>query len=85
MFNLIKRQSPGRIIALGFALVILIGSLLLLSLIHICWVKREDYLAAGSRIREQVKYVFDQAGVSIPFPQMDVHLIQNTDDKETAK
>ena len=30
MFNLIKRQSPGRIIALGFALVILIGSLLLM-------------------------------------------------------
>ena len=30
MFNLIKRQSPGRIIALGFALVILIGSFLLM-------------------------------------------------------
>ena len=30
MFNLIKRQSPGRIIALGFALIILIGSLLLM-------------------------------------------------------
>ena len=50
-----------------------------------CWVKREDYMAAGSRIREQVKYAFDQADVSIPFPQMDVHLIQNTEDKETAK
>ena len=30
MIKLIKRQSPGRIIALGFASVILIGSLLLM-------------------------------------------------------
>ena len=30
MIKLIKRQSPGRIIALGFACVILIGSLLLM-------------------------------------------------------
>ena len=30
MLNLIKKQSPGRIIALGFALVIFIGSLLLM-------------------------------------------------------
>ena len=30
MLKLIKRQSPGRIIALGFALVILIGSILLI-------------------------------------------------------
>ena len=45
--SFIKRQSPGRIIALGFAMVILVGSLLLmlpcsiqdLSLIHI-WILR---------------------------------------------
>lgn len=30
MFKLIQRQSPGRIIALGFAFAILIGSLLLM-------------------------------------------------------
>ena len=29
MLQLLKRQSPGRIIALGFALVILLGSVLL--------------------------------------------------------
>ena len=30
MINFIKKQSPGRIIALGFLLVILLGSLLLM-------------------------------------------------------
>ena len=30
LFNLVKRQSPARIITLGFLLVILIGSLLLM-------------------------------------------------------
>lgn len=35
MFKRIMKLSPGRIIALSFAAVILIGSGLLLSLIHI--------------------------------------------------
>lgn len=46
-----------------------------------CWVKREKYAITGSRIREQVKYAFDKAGISIPFPQMDVHLIRDTEEK----
>ena len=41
-----------------------------------CWVKREDYFRTGSDIRERVKMVFDEEGISIPYPQMDVHLIK---------
>lgn len=39
-----------------------------------CWVKKEDYWTARWRIIENVKLAFDQEGISIPFPQMDVNL-----------
>lgn len=39
-----------------------------------CWVKKEDYWIARWRIIENVKLAFDQEGISIPFPQMDVNL-----------
>ncbi len=38
------------------------------------WVKSGDYWAARFDITEQVKLCFDAEGISIPFPQMDVHL-----------
>lgn len=38
------------------------------------WVKAEDYWALRSDLLEKVKYTFDENGVGIPFPQMDVHL-----------
>ena len=38
------------------------------------WVKKEDYWTAKWRITENVKYAFDENGISIPFPQMDVNL-----------
>lgn len=36
--------------------------------------KSEDYWATFFYMQEHVKKAFDQGGVSIPFPQMDVHL-----------
>ena len=41
------------------------------------WVNTSDYGAVRFQITEEVKQRFDQAGISIPFPQRDVHLVQN--------
>jgi len=38
------------------------------------WVKSSDYWAVRSDFLETVKTEFDAAGVSIPYPQMDVHV-----------
>ncbi|WP_119393761.1 mechanosensitive ion channel family protein [Salinibius halmophilus] len=40
------------------------------------WVKSSDYWPFFFDMQEQVKLRFDEAGVSIPFPQMDVHIQQ---------
>lgn len=39
------------------------------------WVKTDDYLDVYWDITEAVQCEFDAQGVSIPFPQQDVHLI----------
>lgn len=39
-----------------------------------CWVKSEDYWDVKGWLTENVKYALDNAGITIPFPQMDVHL-----------
>ena len=38
------------------------------------WVKSEDYWSLFFDVTEDVKKQFDAAGISIPFPQQDVHL-----------
>jgi small conductance mechanosensitive channel len=38
------------------------------------WVKAEDYWALKFDYTEKVKLTFDAEGISIPYPQMDVHL-----------
>lgn len=38
------------------------------------WVKSEDYWDLYYELTETVKLKFDEEGISIPFPQMDVHL-----------
>lgn len=38
------------------------------------WVSTGDYWAAKWRLTEEIKLEFDQAGVEIPFQQMDVHM-----------
>jgi len=38
------------------------------------WCKREHYLTLLMDMHEKIKKEFDKAGISIPFPQQDVHL-----------
>lgn len=38
------------------------------------WIKFQQHPAIRAHITEQVKLRFDEAGISIPFPQRDVHL-----------
>ena len=42
------------------------------------WVKREHYWDVHFDLTEKVKLAFDEQGISIPFPQTDVHLHQVT-------
>lgn len=39
------------------------------------WVKPENYWGVYFHMYEQVKLTFDREGISIPFPQRDVHMI----------
>jgi len=41
------------------------------------WVKTADYWNVYFDITEKVKLTFDEQGISIPFPQTDVHLFQD--------
>ncbi|MCR5271987.1 MAG: mechanosensitive ion channel [Lachnospiraceae bacterium] len=41
------------------------------------WVKSEDYWPVVFRMLEKMKYAFDEAGIEIPFPQMDVKIKEN--------
>ena len=38
------------------------------------WVAAGDYWAVKADLLEKIKYTFDERGVGIPYPQMDVHL-----------
>lgn len=38
------------------------------------WAQKENYWETKWRLTENIKYALDEAGVRIPFPQMDVHL-----------
>lgn len=40
------------------------------------WVKTEDYWTVYFSVMEKVKLTFDQEGITIPYPQRDVHLYQ---------
>lgn len=41
------------------------------------WVQASDYGAVFYKMNEEVYKTFEQEGLSIPFPQMDVHLDKN--------
>ena len=38
------------------------------------WVASGDYWGVYFDLNENVKLAFDEAGISIPYPQMDVHM-----------
>jgi len=38
------------------------------------WVKKEDYWKVRSDLLQAIKETFDQNGISIPYPQRDIHL-----------
>ena len=40
------------------------------------WCKTDDYWSVYFDLNEQVKKAFDENGIEIPFPQVDVHLDQ---------
>jgi len=40
------------------------------------WVKSEDYWGVRSELLETIKTTFDEKGINIPYPQMDVHVDQ---------
>ena len=41
------------------------------------WVKNADYWSVFFSLQEKIKKQFDKEGISIPFPQQDVHIIQS--------
>jgi len=43
------------------------------------WVKTSDYWGVYYALTEKVKLVFDQEGISIPYPQQDVHIYPTGD------
>ncbi|NNF18665.1 MAG: mechanosensitive ion channel [Flavobacteriaceae bacterium] len=42
------------------------------------WAKLEDFWDAHWFVMEEMKYRFDEAGIEIPFPQRDVHMIKES-------
>jgi len=44
------------------------------------WVKTADYWAVRFDLTENIKLTFDEKGISIPYPQQDVHMYQETAD-----
>jgi small conductance mechanosensitive channel len=43
------------------------------------WVKTADYWGVKAAVTEAIKKQFDANGISIPFPQQDVHLYKHED------
>ena len=39
-----------------------------------CWADNETYWECKWRITEKIKYALDEAGIAIPYPQLDVHI-----------
>jgi len=42
------------------------------------WVKSEDYWGVRSELLETIKITFDEKNISIPYPQMDIHMDKNS-------
>jgi small conductance mechanosensitive channel len=48
------------------------------------WAKTSDYWEVYWHVTREVKRRFDQEGISIPFPQRDVHIYREGDDGGAA-
>lgn len=56
-----------------------------IQLIVRCWFTNEEYWDGRYRLTEGIKYALDRAGISIPYPQLDVHVKQQIEEsKEDA-
>ena len=42
-----------------------------------CWVAKADYFETKCHLLEEVKYAFDERGITIPYNQLDVHISNN--------
>ncbi|WP_017444562.1 mechanosensitive ion channel domain-containing protein [Gayadomonas joobiniege] len=49
------------------------------------WVKSSDYWALYYNLHKTIKIELDNAGIGIPFPQMDVHLHKDAEPSKKAK
>jgi small conductance mechanosensitive channel len=47
------------------------------------WCRSDDYWAVRGDMTRRVKEAFDSAGISIPFPQRDVHVIRDGADADS--
>lgn len=47
------------------------------------WALNENFWETKWRLTENIKYALDEAHISIPYPQMEVHLDKTTDTQET--
>ena len=45
------------------------------------WVPTDKYWKVKWRLNEKIKESFDANGISIPYPQMDVHVVETNKDK----
>ena len=74
-------KADGRILAEP-APVIAVGALAdsSVNLIVRSWVNAADYWPVYWSLLEQIKLSFDEQGIEIPFPQMDVHLKKETNE-----
>ena len=44
--------------------------------------KNEDYLTVRYNMLEDVKRIFDENGIEIPFSQLDVHLMEKANERK---
>lgn len=47
-----------------------------------CWADNDEYWECKWRLTEKIKYALDEAGILIPYPQLDVHMISDSGSNE---